>query len=85
MKIEILGTGCYNCIKLEALVNDICKDLKEGDIEILRISDEKRIRKFMPVDEIPGLVIDGHLMCTRTIPDRETLVQWLSANLQPSI
>jgi hypothetical protein len=85
MKIEILGTGCYNCIMLEALVNDICADLKKGDIEILRISDEKTIRKFMPLDEIPGLVIDGQLVSTRTIPDRETLVHWLSANLQPSI
>ena len=85
MKIEILGTGCYNCIMLEALVNDICADLKKGDIEILRISDEKTIRKFMLLDEIPGLVIDGQLVSTRKIPDRDTLVQWLSGSLQPSI
>jgi hypothetical protein len=78
MKIEVLGTGCYNCIKLEALINDVLGELGKRDIEIVRISDERTIRKHMPLDEIPGLLIDGVLASTRELPPRATLVEWLS-------
>ena len=84
MRIEILGTGCYNCLQLETLVNEVCLELGRNDVDIVRLNEEKVIRKFMPLDEIPGLVIDGHLVSTRTVPDRETLVEWLSEARQPA-
>ena len=77
MKIEILGTGCYNCIKLEALVNEVLQQLGKRGIEIVRNSDEHYIRKFMPLDEIPGMLIDGHLVSSGQVPERETLIAWL--------
>jgi hypothetical protein len=76
VKIEILGTGCYNCIKLEALVNEVLLQLGKSGIEIERNSDEHYIRKFMPLDEIPGMLIDGHLVSSGQVPDRETLIAW---------
>jgi hypothetical protein len=79
MKIEILGTGCYNCIKLETLVNEVIRELGNAGVEIVRVDNERQIRKYMPVDETPGLVIDGHLLSTRKVPDRDTLLTWLSA------
>jgi len=78
MKVEILGTGCYNCIKLERLLNEVVDELGAKNVEITRVSDEKRIRKYMPLDEIPGLLIDGILASTREVPDRATLAEWLS-------
>lgn len=78
MKIEVLGTGCYNCIKLEALINDVLGELGKSGIEIVRIIDERKIRKYIPLDEIPGLLIDGVLVSTGKLPPRETLVEWLS-------
>jgi hypothetical protein len=84
MRIEILGTGCYNCLQLETLVNEVCLELGRKDVEVVRLNDEITIRKFMPPDEIPGPVIDGHLVSTRTVPDRETLVEWLSEARQPA-
>ena len=77
MKIEILGTGCYNCIKLETLVSEILAELGKSNIEVVRVTDEHYIRKFMPVDELPGLVIDGVLVSTRDVPEREKLKEWL--------
>lgn len=82
MKIEILGTGCYHCIQLEALVNEILSELGITGMEVVRISDEKTIRKFMLPDDIPGLVINGHLISTRQLPDRETLLHWFSQTLR---
>lgn len=78
MKIEILGTGCYKCIKLEELVNDVLDELGKKGIQIVRVSDEKYIRKHMPLDEIPGLLIDGELVSTIEVPPRETLIEWFS-------
>lgn len=78
MKIEILGTGCYNCVKLETLVDEVAQQLGPTNFTIGRISDEKRILEYIPLDEIPGLLIDGVLVSTREIPSREMLVAWLS-------
>ncbi len=83
MKIEILGTGCYNCVKLETLVNEIIAELGKTDIEITRVVDEKRIRHYMSLDQIPGLLIDGILVSVRDLPARETVVEWLSGASMP--
>jgi hypothetical protein len=79
MKVEILGTGCNNCLKLELLVGEALKELEIKDIEVIRIDDERVIRRYMPLDAIPGLVIDGELVSERTVPDRYTVKRWLSA------
>ncbi len=77
MKIKILGTGCYNCIKLETLIHDVLTELNKSDIPIIRIDDEHIIRKYMPIDQLPGLVINETLVCTLDLPDRDTLKAWL--------
>jgi hypothetical protein len=83
MKIEILGTGCYNCLKLEALMYEVLRELGKSGIEIVRVSDERTIRRHMPLDEIPGLLIDGVLVSTRELPPRETLVEWFAGIAVP--
>lgn len=77
MNIKILGTGCYQCIKLEELVDELVNELDLPKAGIERITDERAIRKYMPLDEIPGLVIDEQLVSTRKPPYRETLLDWL--------
>jgi hypothetical protein len=79
MRIEILGTGCYKCIRLEILLHEVLREVGGMDVEIARIDEERAIRKFMPLDEIPGLLIDGHLVSTREVPDRARLREWLRA------
>ena len=78
MKIEILGTGCHNCILLESLVDEVLTELGKIDTQVTRVSDEIAIRHLMPIDDIPGLVIDGVLASTRAVPDRQTLKEWLA-------
>ena len=78
MKVEILGTGCHNCLILEDLINEVLRDLGRTDVEVIRNSDEHFIRRHMPLDEIPGLLIDGILASTREVPSRDTLREWLS-------
>ena len=78
MKIEILGTGCHNCMKLESLIDEVLNELDKKDFTITRINDEKAIRHYMPVDNIPGLLIDGVLASQGEVPSRETLKEWFS-------
>lgn len=84
MKIEILGTGCYNCVKLETLVDEVLTELGRTDVEVVLVDDEQQIRHYISLDEIPGLLIDGVLASTREIPSRETLVNWLSGVSAPA-
>lgn len=78
MKIEILGTGCYNCVKLESLVDEVLQQLGKTDVKVTRVEDERQIRHYIALEQIPGLVIDGVLASTRDLPPREKLVEWLS-------
>ena len=81
MKIEILGTGCHNCIKLDLLVAELVRGLGLKDVEIQRVNDERRIRRYMTLEVILGLVLDGVLVSERQVPDGETLSRWLSEAL----
>lgn len=78
MKIEILGTGCHDCVVLDLLVAKVLQGLGIADAEVTRVSDERRIMRYMTVDAIPGLVIDGTLVSQRGVPDEATLTAWLS-------
>jgi hypothetical protein len=84
MKIEVLGTGCYNCIQLESLLADALSELGMRGTEVVRVSEEKAIRRRMPLEALPGLVINGVLVSTGKLPERETLRGWLTAAAQPA-
>ena len=77
MHISVLGTGCYGCITLEALLQEMLAESRRTDIAIDRVSDEKAIRKYMPPEAIPGLVIDGRLVHSGSVPSRDMLRKWL--------
>jgi len=79
MKIQILGTGCHNCLELEMRLAKAVARTGRMDVEVERVDDEKFIRHHIPLDAIPGLLIDGRLISQRTVPDIETLVGWLKA------
>ena len=79
MKIQILGTGCHNCIELERRLAAAIKKLGRSDVEIERVDDERIIRRHIPLDAIPGLLIDGRLVSERQIPDIDIISDWLKA------
>jgi hypothetical protein len=79
MNIQILGTGCYNCVQLESLIAGALRELGLHGAEVVRVSDEKAIRRRMPLEALPGLVIDGMLVSTGKLPEREQLLAWLRA------
>lgn len=61
-KIEILGTGCPNCIALEKNVKEALKQLGLN-IPVEKVTDINEIMKYQ-VMSTPGLVINGKVVST---------------------
>ncbi len=59
MKIEILGPGCPNCIKLYENVQEALKSAGM-DAEVYKIEDIKKITEY-GVMLTPSLVVDGEV------------------------
>jgi len=75
--IKVLGTGCHNCLELEKRLSEAITKLGRNDVNVERVDDERTIRHYLPLDAIPGLLIDGRLVSERQVPDMETLLEWL--------
>ena len=82
MEILILGTGCYNCLKLEMMVARLLQEQNLPNVKLKRVDDPQQIRKFIAADAIPGLAINDRLVSTETLPDETEVRQWLSETAQ---
>ncbi len=68
VKIQILGTGCHNCLELERRLAEASTKSGRFDVAVERMDNERIIRQYLPLDAIPGLVIDGRLISERHVP-----------------
>jgi small redox-active disulfide protein 2 len=77
MKIEILGTGCARCHKLDELVRETVK--AEGiEADISKVEDIKKIMAY-GVMTTPALVIDGQVKVAGKIPGVDELKKLLGS------
>ena len=75
MKIEILGSGCPKCQKLEAIVKDAVA--KHGiKAEISHVYDVDKIVEY-GVMMTPALVIDGKVNFAGRLPSENELLSLL--------
>jgi hypothetical protein len=77
--IKVLGTGCHNCLELERRLAEALMEVGRSDVQVERVDEERVILRYLPLDAIPGLMIDDRLVSQRQIPDMETLLDWLRA------
>jgi small redox-active disulfide protein 2 len=75
MKLEILGTGCDKCRKLEELTKEAVKELGV-DAEVVKVQDIKAIMAY-GVMTTPALVVDGEVKVAGKIPSRDELKKWI--------
>ena len=78
MIIKVLGSGCPNCLKLEANANEAVQALSLKDIKIEHITDINKIVGY-GVMSTPALVIDDAVKSMGRIPDIEEIKSWLKA------
>ena len=76
MKIEILGTGCAKCHKLEELVRATVQEVSVS-AEISKVEDIKKIMGY-GVMTTPALVIDGEVKVAGKMPTADQIKSWLA-------
>lgn len=75
--IKILGSGCANCKRLEAVARKVVTDLGV-EAEFEKVTDMAEIMKW-PILSTPGLVIDGTVVSSGRIPAEAEIAGWLQA------
>jgi small redox-active disulfide protein 2 len=76
MKVQILGSGCAKCKTLEQKVRSL-NDKHRLNLEIEKVTALQEIMKF-GILATPGLVIDGAVKSSGSIPKDEQLLSWLT-------
>jgi len=77
VNIKVLGSGCANCKRLEAIARKAVADLGlEAEIE--KVTNYNDIMKY-PILSTPGLVINEELVSSGRIPGEEEIKNWLKA------
>ncbi len=76
-KMKILGPGCANCRKLEAVAREAAAGAGI-EAEITKVTDMKAIMAY-DLMSTPGLVIDEKLVSSGRIPTQAEIREWLSA------
>ena len=74
-KIEILGPGCANCKRLEAVAREAVV-MAGVEAEIVKVTDYAQIVAY-GVMSTPGLVIDGKVVSAGRIPSAGNIAVWL--------
>ncbi len=77
LKIKILGSGCANCKKLEAVARDaVAASGVEADVE--KVTDMKAILAY-DILSTPALVINEQVVASGRIPAKAEIQRWLTA------
>ncbi len=79
MKIEVLGTGCAKCNKLE---KDVYNALAEMDVaaEVSKVQDIKKIMDYK-VMLTPALVINGKVKSSGGVPKPQDLKKYIQEEI----
>lgn len=75
--VKILGSGCANCKKLEAVAREAAAGAGV-EADFVKVTDMKQILAY-DVMSTPGLVIDEKLVSSGRIPTQAEIRQWLAA------
>lgn len=75
MKIEILGTGCPKCKKLNELTEEVIQEL-DISAEITKVTNINEIIDY-GVMITPALAIDGDVKIAGKIPSKQEITGWI--------
>ena len=76
-RFTILGTGCANCKRTMALLEDLAQELGI-EVELVKEEDLAAIMGY-GVMATPGVVLDGKVIHAGGVPSRQEAKQWLQS------
>lgn len=74
--IKVLGPGCDNCKKVEAVARQAVSTLGV-EADVVKITDWAVIKKY-PILSTPGLVINEKLVSGGRIPSEAEVAAWVA-------
>ena len=77
LNIKILGPGCANCRKLEAVAREAAV-AGHVQAEFVKVTDMKEIMRY-DLLSTPGLVVNEKLVSSGRIPTVAEVQKWLTA------
>ncbi len=77
LTVKILGSGCANCKKLEAVAREAAA-LAKVEAEFVKVTDMNDILAFN-VMSTPALVINDKVVSSGRIPSLADIQKWLTA------
>jgi small redox-active disulfide protein 2 len=74
LSIKVLGSGCENCKKVEALARKVVSALSI-DAQIVKITEHADIMQYK-ILSTPGLVVNEKVVCAGRIPNETEVTTW---------
>ncbi|MEJ2633878.1 MAG: thioredoxin family protein [Calditrichia bacterium] len=76
LNIKVVGSGCPNCQKLEALCREVVSE-NNIEAEIEKVTDFNKFAE-LGIFITPGLLINDKVVSSGKIPVKNTLLHWLT-------
>jgi small redox-active disulfide protein 2 len=76
LTIKVLGSGCPNCKKVEAIARQAA-GMMGMQAEFIKVTDYNQIMEYN-IMSTPGLVINEKLVCAGRIPTPAEVTTWLA-------
>ena len=75
--VKVLGTGCANCKTTQTLIEGVAGEHNIA-IALEKVEDMAKIMSY-GVMSTPGVVINGKVVHAGGIPDKTSILSWLTS------
>lgn len=76
-EIKVLGTGCTKCVKMAEFIQAVA-DEYQVDVQVVKETSPQVIMSY-GVMSTPAVVVDGKLVHSGALPDKDKVKAWLTA------